>query len=115
MTKIQWNFRGGYELKCAGKDNRILFDSARRTPSVKAKEQALTKTNYAIKKTESEVKQVIADVNDQLKNEIGSAGGDTQTIGAYVNDLWFDMYEDGIIKDLKTRIGKLEGLHGITS
>lgn len=115
LTKIQWNFRGGYELKCAGKDNRILFDSVRRTPSIKAKEQALTKTNYAIKKTESEVKQVIADVNDQLKNEIGSVGGDTQTIGAYVNDLWFDMYEDGIIKDLKTRIGKLEGLHGITS
>ena len=110
LTKIQWNFRGGCEIKCAGKDNRTLFDSARRTPSVRAKEQALTKSNYAIKKTETEVKQVISDVNDQLKNEIGSVGGDTQTIGAYVDNLWFDMYEKGgIIDGFRSRIQALEG------
>ena len=116
LTKIQWNFRGGHELKCSGEDNRVLFDSARRTPSVRAKEQALTKTNYAIKKTETEVKQVISDVNEQLKNEIGSVGGDTQTIGSYVDILWNSMYaENDTVDSLRKRIEALEGKINTTS
>lgn len=112
LTKIQWNFRGGYELKCAGKDNRILFDSARRTPSIKAKEQALTKTNYAIK----QVQNFIEDVDSRLSSKVEDAEGNTMTVQSAVDYAHerIDTAEANIGK-LESRIKTLEGLHGITS
>lgn len=99
LTKIQWNFRGGYELKCAGKDNRILFDSARRTPSVKAKEQALTKTNYAIKKTETGLQANIDYIDNKFETKLEDSDGKTQDLNYWVDCLWESMYGNGDIVD----------------
>lgn len=112
LTRIQWNFRGGYELKCSGKDNRTLFDSARRTPSVRAKEQALTKSNYAIKQVEN----VIADVDNRLSSEVQDAQGQTMDVQSAVNYAHERIDSAEItIEKLSNRITALEGLHGITS
>jgi hypothetical protein len=92
LTKIQWNFRGGYELKCAGKDNRMLFDSARRTPSVRAKEQALTKTNYAIKKTETGLQSNIDYIDEKFSQQSEGIEGDISSLQSRVGIIEGDLY-----------------------
>ncbi|MGN1410912.1 MAG: hypothetical protein ACI4WH_00180 [Oscillospiraceae bacterium] len=94
LTKIQWNFRGGYELKCAGKDNRMLFDSARRTPSVRAKEQALTKTNYAIKKTETGLQSNIDYIDEKFSQQFEGIEGDNIDLNNAISTLWNYVYGD---------------------
>lgn len=73
ITKIEWNFRGGQKIECSGSDNRILFDSARRTPSKKAKEDAISKANYLAdelnKKFKSDMEQQYTDFSNDLKSQ----------------------------------------------
>lgn len=69
ITKMNWSFRSGYELACAGEDNRILCDTVRRTPSAKAKEQAVTKLNYE----KTKLVNKITKVNSNLQNQINSS------------------------------------------
>lgn len=95
LTKIQWNFRGGCELKCSSEDNRVLFDSARRTPSIRAKEQALTKTNYAIKKTENGLQANIDYIDSKFETKLQDANGQTQNLNYWVDCLWASMYGSG--------------------
>jgi hypothetical protein len=105
ITKIQWNFRGGYNLECSGSDNRALFDSARRTPSRKAKEEAISKANYLANELNKNIEQQYADLSDSLTSQwntlqsqigdLNSATGGTQgdlisqwnTIQSQIGDL----------------------------
>lgn len=45
LTSIKWKFRGGTILGCAGKDNRLLSVSAKRSQAAKVKDLAYTKIN----------------------------------------------------------------------
>lgn len=45
VTSINWKFRGGTILGCAGKDNRLLSVSAKRSQAAKVKDLAYTKIN----------------------------------------------------------------------
>ena len=73
ITKIEWNFRGGQKIECSGSDNRILFDSARRTPSKRAKEDAISKANYLAdelnKKFQSDMEQQYKDFSNGLTSQ----------------------------------------------
>lgn len=102
LTKIQWSFRGGYEIGCAGKDNRVLFDSARRTPSIRAKEQALTKTNYAIKKAETGLQANIDYVDEKLTSKVEDTEGQTMNVQDAVN------YAHQRIDSAENRLDKIE-------
>ncbi|MDE6036626.1 MAG: hypothetical protein K2G36_12050 [Ruminococcus sp.] len=45
VTSIKWQFRNGTNLTCAGKDNRLLSVSAKRSQAAKVKDLAYTKIN----------------------------------------------------------------------
>ena len=45
VTSIKWQFRGGTNLMCAGKDSRLLSVSAKRSQAAKVKDLAYTKIN----------------------------------------------------------------------
>lgn len=117
LTRIQWNFRGGQEIKCSGEDNRVLFDSARRTPSKKAKEEAITKLNYVVQETAREIKsnyeESIAYVDQKFQTKIEDTDGKVQDIDGCVNSLWNSMYaENDTVDSLRKRIEALEENQG---
>lgn len=126
ITKIQWNFRGGQSLECSGSDNRTLFDSARRTPSIRAKEQAIAKANYLANELGATLKSQQDQLNAQwetfstdisnLMNSISSVSGSTDSLGAAINSLWNSMYaENDTVDSLRKRIDALEGKVNATS
>ena len=45
ITSIKWQFRGGTNLTCAGKDSRLLSVSAKRSQATKVKDLTYTKIN----------------------------------------------------------------------
>ncbi|MGN0592503.1 MAG: hypothetical protein ACI4JQ_04605 [Ruminococcus sp.] len=45
ITKMVWNFRGGWEFGCAGKDSRVLSQAAKRSLAKHAEEHAKTYAN----------------------------------------------------------------------
>jgi hypothetical protein len=113
ITKIQWNFRGGYNLECSGSDNRALFDSARRTPSRKAKEEAISKANYLANELNKNIEQQYADFSDSLTsqwNTLQSQIGDlNSSTGGTQGDLisqWNTIQSQ--IGDLNTSINNLK-------
>ncbi|MGN1412387.1 MAG: hypothetical protein ACI4WH_07790 [Oscillospiraceae bacterium] len=126
ITKIQWNFRGGQSLECSGADNRILFDSARRTPSTRAKEQAIAKANYLANELGAKLQDQQSQLNAQwetfstdisnLMNSISSVSGSTDSLGDAINSLWNSMYaENDTVDSLRKRIEALEGKINTTS
>lgn len=126
ITKIQWNFRGGQSLECSGSDNRALFDSARRTPSTRAKEQAIAKANYLANELGAKLQDQQSQLNAQwetfstdisnLMNSISSVSGSTDSLGDAINSLWNSMYaENDTVDSLRKRIDALEGKVNATS
>lgn len=94
ITKMKWYFRGGCELGCAGEDNRILHDTVRRTPAVKAREQAVTKLNYE----KSKIYNQISSTADGLQNRIDSTNqnitDNIENLQNQINELWKECDEN---------------------
>ncbi|MGN1411536.1 MAG: hypothetical protein ACI4WH_03370, partial [Oscillospiraceae bacterium] len=100
LTKIVWNFRGGYELECSGEDNRVLFDSARRTPSKRAKEEAISKANYLANELNNQFR---ADMEQQYSSFSGDVSGLQSRIDSVEGDISsLQSRVDGISYDLDT-------------
>ena len=117
ITKIEWNFRGGHTLECAGKDNRVLFDSARRTPSVKAKEQAITKANYLAdelnKKFQNDMEQQYQNFSSNLTSQWNALQGQIGDLNSITGGTQGDLVDQwnaiqSQIGDINTNINKLK-------
>lgn len=84
ITKIEWNFRGGQSLECSGADNRILFDSARRTPSKRAKEEAISKANYLADELNKKFQYDMEQQYDKFSSDLTSQW---ETLQGQIGDL----------------------------
>ena len=84
ITKLEWNFRAGQKIECSGSDNRILFDSARRTPSKRAKEEAITKANYLADELNKKFKDDMEQQYESFSNDLTSQWS---TLQSQIGDL----------------------------
>lgn len=108
ITKIQWNFRSGYNLECSGSDNRALFDSARRTPSTRAKEQAISKANYLADQLNQEFQTKMTDQYNKFSSDLTSQWNTLQSQIGDINEA-FDGTDSDLISQwntIQTQIGE---------
>lgn len=70
ITSINWRFRGGYTLGCAGKDTRTLYSSSKRSQATKIKDLAYTKVNTEIAKLKKEFSNESSKNFNIIQNQI---------------------------------------------
>lgn len=81
ITSIKWRFRGGTALACAGKDNRLLAVSAKRSQATKVKDLAYTKIN--IEKT-----KLMKQINENQQNTEQNMASSWDTIQNQIGEIW---------------------------
>lgn len=81
ITSIKWRFRGGTNLACAGKDNRLLAVSAKRSQATKVKDLAYTKIN--IEKT-----KLMKQINENQQNTEQNMASSWDTIQNQIGEIW---------------------------
>lgn len=82
VTSIKWQFRNGTTLACAGKDNRLLAVSAKRSQATKVKDSAYTKINIEktrllkqINENQQNTEQNITSIQNQIEEIWNIVGG----------------------------------------
>lgn len=117
ITKIEWNFRAGQKIECSGSDNRILFDSARRTPSKKAKEEAISKANYLAdelnKKFQNDMEQQYQNFSSDLTSQWNTLQSQIGNLDNITGDTQGDLVSQwntiqGQIKEINSNINSLK-------
>lgn len=83
VTAIKWQFRGGTNLACAGKDSRLLSVAAKRSQAAKVKDLAYTKINTEKSKI---LKQLESNKND-LQEQINNKSNDISNIDSKIQEL----------------------------
>lgn len=84
LTGINWQFRGGYTLSCAGRDTRILSVAAKRSQAAKVKDLAFTKINFE----KSKMLKEITNSNSRIETLEASDVSDWNTIQGQIKDIW---------------------------
>lgn len=84
LTGINWQFRGGYTLSCAGRDTRILSVAAKRSQAAKVKDLAFTKINFE----KSKMLKEITSSNSRIETLETSDVSDWNTIQGQIKDIW---------------------------
>lgn len=106
VTRMKWYFRGGCELGCAGEDNRILYDTVRRTPAAKAHEQAVTKLNYEKSKLQNQISSTADGLHSRIDSTNQNINDNTENLQNQINDLW-DECDENIENSLYWHICRL--------
>lgn len=103
LTGINWQFRGGYTLSCAGRDTRILSVAAKRSQAAKVKDMAYTKINTEKSKI---LKQLESDKGD-LQRKIDNKSDEISNLSSRLETLENKNFEWHIDR-LRERIEALE-------
>ena len=84
VTSIKWQFRGGTNLTCAGRDTRILSVAAKRSQAAKVKDMAYTKINTE----KSKIMKEINSSNSRIETLETSDINDWNTIQGQIKAIW---------------------------
>ena len=84
ITSIKWQFRGGTNLACAGKDSRLLSVAAKRSQAVKVKDLAYTKINTEKSKILKQLENNKSDLQQQIDNK----SNDISELSSKIQEIW---------------------------
>ena len=81
ITKIQWKYRGGQTISCAGKDTRILSSIKRQSPVKRSADRLKTSQ----KRLETKINDDIVNLDTQIGTKLTSQW---ETIQDQISEIW---------------------------
>ncbi|MDE5620899.1 MAG: hypothetical protein K2I80_10390, partial [Ruminococcus sp.] len=103
VTSIKWQFRGGTNLTCAGRDTRILSVAAKRSQAAKVKDMAYSKIN----REKSDILKQLENSKKDLQGQINSKNNEISNLDSRINQLENGDFQ-GHINELRERIEAIE-------
>lgn len=86
ITKVQWKYRGGQTISCAGKDTRILSSIKRQSPVRRSADRLKTSQKRLEKEMNTQIGNINTDIID-ISDKIGGMDTNINNISTKYDDL----------------------------
>jgi hypothetical protein len=80
LTKVVWNFRGGWEFGCAGSDERVLSQGAKQSLARHAKNDAKTYASVLASRVNDAAQEAAKEADDKAQAAWNYADGATENL-----------------------------------